>query len=33
RACLDPWILDGDDVGDYPDDSLLIGHDEAKLDL
>jgi cytochrome c peroxidase len=33
RACLDPWILDRDDIGDYPDGSLLIGHDEGKLDL
>jgi cytochrome c peroxidase len=33
RACLDPWILDRDDIGAYPDDSLLIGRDEGKLDL
>jgi len=25
--------VDADDVGDYPDDSALIAHDEQKLDL
>jgi cytochrome c peroxidase len=33
RVCLDPWIVDADDVGDYPDDSALVAHDEQKLDL
>ena len=33
RSCIDPWIVDSDDLADYPDDSALIGHDRQKLDL
>lgn len=33
RDCLDPWIVDADDLGSFPDNSALIAHDEQKLDL
>ncbi|MFT5210326.1 MAG: cytochrome c peroxidase [Flavobacterium sp.] len=33
RACLDPWIVDADDLGVFPDNSAIIAHDEQKLDL
>lgn len=33
RTCIDPWIVDADDIGSYPDNSALIAHDETKLDL
>lgn len=33
RECLDPWIVDADDISTFPDNSALIAHDEQKLDL
>ena len=33
RDCLNPWIVDADDVATYPDDSALLAHDENKVDL
>ena len=32
RECLDAWIIDADDLGDYPDGRALVGRDEEKRD-
>lgn len=33
RACLSPWIVDGNDVADFPDDAPLIGEDRLGRQL
>jgi cytochrome c peroxidase len=33
RACLDPWIVDVDDVGNFPDAVPLIAQDRDNIEL
>jgi cytochrome c peroxidase len=33
RACLDPWIVDVDDVGNFPDAVPLMAQDRDNVEL
>jgi cytochrome c peroxidase len=33
RACLNPWIVDVDDVGSFPDGLPLVAQDRDNIEL